>query len=82
MVFAATKNFAIEYVVDCPGEKNLSISANFNVNNTLNIPNKIFFSAQLDVTEKVPAPIEFAYEINRCDLKGEKCEKYSNMKVS
>lgn len=67
--------------MNCPGEENLSCSLHFDVNNTANIPNKIFFSAHIDVIEKVPAPFEFAYEVNRCDLKAEKCEKYSSMKV-
>jgi hypothetical protein len=82
MVFAAMKNYAVEHVADCPGEEKLSISAHFNTNNTANIPNKIFFSGYLEAFEKVPAPLDFAFEINRCDLKGEKCEKYAVMKVS
>lgn len=82
LVFGASKNFAIEYVVDCPGEEGLPITSQFNVNNTSNIANKIIFSAQLNVAEKVPGPLEFVFEVNRCDLKGEKCEKYSSIKVS
>lgn len=80
-VFAASKVFTLDYAVDCPNENNLPISTHFAIDNSSTVPNKIFYSGYLEVNEKVSAPFEFAYEINRCDLKAEKCERYSSMKV-
>ena len=82
LVLAAKKNFHIEHAVDCPESVNLAIHSFVEVNNTANVANKIFFSGYLEVREKVVGPLEFNYEVNRCDLKAEKCEKYTGIKVN
>lgn len=82
IVFAAKKIFSINHIENCANEKGkLPILINFKANNT-NIPNTIFFSGNLEVVEKVPGPLEVSFEVNRCDLKAEKCERYNGMKVS
>lgn len=80
-ILAAKKHFHIEHAVDCPESENLPIHTYVEVNNTANVPNKIFFSGYLEIKEKVLGPLEFNYEVNRCDLKAEKCEKFTAMKV-
>ena len=52
------------------------------VNANLNKPNKIYAFGYANVTEKINYPVEFSYELNRCDLKNSKCEKFETMKVS
>lgn len=82
LVLAAKKIFQIDHAVDCPESEHLAIHTFVEVNNTANVPNKIFFSGYLEVKEKVVGPLEFNYEVNRCDLKAEKCEKFTGIKVN
>lgn len=81
LVLGAKKNFVVEHAVDCPGTENLPIHTFVNVNKTANVPNKIYFSGYIEVKEKISGPLDFNYEINRCNLNAENCERYTGMKV-
>ncbi len=48
----------------------------------LNKPNKVYATGYVTVSEKINGPIDILYDINRCDLSNENCEKYSSMKAS
>lgn len=52
------------------------------VNSSAGIANKIFYSGHLEVTEKVPGPLELSIEVNRCDTEMKKCEKHPTQKFS
>lgn len=81
VILCAKKHFLIEHAVDCPGTENLPIHSFIEVNNSANVPNKIYFSGYIEVKEKITGPLDFVYEVNRCDLKAENCEKFTGMKV-
>lgn len=82
LILAAQKNFQVEHAEDCPGMEHLPIHSVISVNNSANLPNKIFYSGFIEVKEKIPGPLEFTFEVNRCNPKAENCEKYTGMKVT
>lgn len=77
--FAALKLFEMQKWDNCPGKRQIDIFVE--VNNTVPVPNKMFFSGHLDVLEKVTGPLEISFETNRCEHNMEKCEKFSAFKV-
>lgn len=79
IIFAAQKIYEVSKVTNCPGDQ--PILASIVAENISTTPNKIEFSAQLDVSEKVPGPLEFIFDSNKCDLSMKKCEKFTSLKV-
>lgn len=65
---------------NCPG--NQSIKFYVDVNNSAGVANKIFYSGYLDVSKKVPGPMEFVIDVNRCDIEMKKCEQYPGLQFT
>lgn len=79
--FAVQKKFIINHWENCPDKTRLC-DIHLDINQSDNIPNKILFSGYVNVSEKIPGPLELSYETNRCDLDMKKCEPYGGMKVN
>lgn len=44
-------------------------------------PRKIYYSGYFNVSRVVQGPLEFTFDISRCDVSMEKCENYPSLKV-
>lgn len=80
-VLAAFRNLEIQHIINCPGKNDLPLNFHVKVNNTVLVPNRIIFSGYLESMEKINGPLDLSFEINRCDLKSENCERFTGIKV-
>lgn len=76
---AAQKIYEVLHFDNCKGDQPMIVT--FTIKNGSLTPNKSQMSGYFETREKVPGPIEFSFESNRCDFSMNKCEKFSTMKV-
>lgn len=76
----ASKLYEIQKFENCQGDQ--PVISHFELKNGTTVPNKIALGGYLEVTEKIPGPLEMSIDANRCDHSMKKCEKFSSTKVS
>lgn len=76
---AILKIYDVTRIKNCAGDQPIQTTLWIG-NGTLN-PNKVFFSGEMAVRDKVLGPLELSFETNRCDFEMKKCEKFSLIRV-
>ena len=77
--FAASRLYDLQKFDNCKEDQQITL--HMTVNNSTAIPDKISFKGYLEVTEKIPGPLEITIDSNRCDHSMKKCERFSSIKV-